>query len=100
MSVFKLLKEVGLIKFEVLIAFDDDFNIEEISCNQFWCQDPADLIFAKNSCDIHKQEEWDLFCQDILDLTENKDFFKKIKKLKQVNDSYYFFEENIEVIKL
>lgn len=102
MPEFKLLKEMGLIKFDVSMAldFDDEGNIEahEFYTDDYRCENACDLVYGNNFCDESHREEWVLFSDEIVNLFENKDFFKKIKKLKSVNDSCFFTDEGIDVI--
>lgn len=79
------------------LDYDSKGNIEthEFYNDNYWCQEPADLILGKIYCDESKQEEWNLFCDEIVNLFENKEFLKKIE---MVNDSRYFSEEDIEII--
>lgn len=102
MPEFKLLKEIGLIKFDVSMAldFNNEGNIEaqEFYTDGYRCENVADLVYGNNFCDESHREEWIFFSDDIVTLFENKDFFKKIKKLESVNDSCFFTDESIEVI--
>ncbi|MDO5848868.1 MAG: hypothetical protein Q4P18_04990 [Methanobrevibacter sp.] len=102
MPEYRLSKQIGEIRFEMFadIFLDDDGNIEthEFYNDVYWCENPCEIIYANIYCDESKQEEWNLFSNSIAALFENKDFLKKIKKLENVNDSFYFSEEEIDVV--
>ena len=88
MPEFMLLKEIGLTKFKILMSLDygSDGNIEahEFYDGKFWCEMPSDLIFAN------------IFTEEIVHMIENKEFLEKIKKLRDINDSFY--EEDINIV--
>lgn len=100
MPEFMLLKEIGLTKFKILMSLDygSDGNIEahEFYDGKFWCEMPSDLIFANTFCDESTQEEWNIFTEEIVHMIENKEFLEKIKKLRNINDSFY--EEDINIV--
>lgn len=95
-----LLKEIGLIKFKILMALDYDAygNIEahEFYDGKYRCELASDLVYANTFCDEETQEEWNLFAEEIANLIESKEFLEKIKKLRHINDSFY--EENINIV--
>ncbi|WP_409200715.1 hypothetical protein [Methanobrevibacter sp. DSM 116169] len=101
MPEFKLTKESGVNKFEILMAvdFDEDGNIEnqEYYDGEEWSDNPADLRICSTLCDTDDQEEWNNFFNDFMYLLESDDLFNELKKLKTPEDSYFLIDEGIEV---
>ncbi|WP_299525300.1 hypothetical protein [uncultured Methanobrevibacter sp.] len=102
MSEFKLSKESGTKKFEILMAIDYDEN-GNVEAQEFyngvgWSNSPAEIRLSASYCDEDEQNEWNLFFNDFMHLLESDDLVNKAKTLKEVNDSYYFAEESIEII--
>lgn len=102
MPEFKLSKETGTKKFELLMAidYDDEGNVEyqEFYNGVNWSDNPAEIRLNTNYCDEDEQDEWNLFFNDFMHLLESDDLVIKVKTLKEVDDSYYFSEESIEII--
>ena len=102
MPEFKLSKEAGTKKFELSIAidYDEDGNIEaqEFYNGVDWSDNPADIRLSTSYCDEDEEDEWKLFCNDFMHLLESEELIEKIKNLKEVDDSYYFVEEGIEIV--
>lgn len=101
MNEYKLSKKISIFKFEIFldINFDNLGNIEsyEFYDGLFYYDNPSDICFSKVFCDERKENEWNLFLNDLLYLFDNEVLFKKIKKLKIKEDSYYFDEEEIKI---
>lgn len=102
MPEFKLSKETGTKKFELLMAidYDDEGNVEsqEFYNGVNWSDNPAEIRLNTNYCDEDEQDGWNLFFNDFMHLLESDDLVIKVKTLKEVDDSYYFSEESIEII--
>ncbi|MCC9262034.1 hypothetical protein MBBWO_08140 [Methanobrevibacter woesei] len=102
MPEFKLTKELGTKKFELLMAvdYDEDGNIEsqEFYDGVDWIDNPADIKFNSEYCDSDDQDDWIVFINDFMHLFETGELFNVLKTLKEVDDSYYFNEESIDVV--
>ena len=102
MPEFKLSKEAGTKKFELSIAidYDEDGNIEaqEFYDGVDWSDNPADIRLNTSYCDEDEQDEWNLFFNDFMHLLESNELSEKAETLKEVDDSYYFVEECIEIV--
>jgi len=101
---FKISRESGVKKFEIVIAIDFDKNgeifIQEYSNGNQWSDNLSDIRICNYYCDDETQEEWDNFLNDFLYLLESNELLPKIAKLKNKEDSYFFNEENIELKKI
>lgn len=82
------------------IDYDDEGNVEsqEFYNGVNWSDNPAEIRLNTNYCDEDEQDEWNLFFNDFMHLLESDDLVIKVKTLKEVDDSYYFSEESIEII--
>lgn len=102
MPEFKLSKEAGLKKFELEMAidYDEDGNVEaqEFWNGVDWSENPADLRINNVFCDEDEQEEWNIFFNDFMHLLESEKLVEKLSKLKEIDDSYYFNEEDIKAV--
>lgn len=101
MPEFRLSKEVGTKKFELLMAidYDEDGNVEsqEFYDGENWIDNPSDIKFNSNSCDADEQDDLIVFINDFMHLYETEELINVLKTLKEVDDSYYFNEESIDV---
>ncbi|WP_303294691.1 hypothetical protein [Methanobrevibacter woesei] len=99
---FKLTKELGAKKFELLMAvdYDEDGNIEsqEFYDGVDWIDNPADIKFNSEYCDSDDQEDWIVFINDFMHLLETEELLNVLKTLKEVDDSHYFNEESIDIV--
>ncbi len=102
MPEFKISKEAGTKKFELLMAIDygEDGNMEaqEFYDGVGWSDNPADIRLSNSYCDEDEQDEWNLFFNDFMHLLESNELANKAENLKEVDDSYYFAEECIEIV--
>ncbi len=125
MPEFKIAKESGT-KFDILMSvdYDEDGNIEtqEFYDGEDWFENPSEIRFANSYCDNEESydeeidlsddieeedeedyfneeilEEWNIFINDLMHLFETNQLNEKIEKLKEIDDSYFFSEEEIEV---
>lgn len=97
----KLSKNIGLLKFKILIEVDFD-SFGDVESYEFfdgcsYYDNPSDIRFSKVFCDDSIQDEWDYFLNDVLQLFDSGILFKKIKKLNEEHNSYYFSEEEIKI---
>ncbi|MCC7553759.1 MAG: hypothetical protein KO202_04600 [Methanobacteriaceae archaeon] len=101
MPEFKITKESGVKKFEIQMAidFDEEGEIEnqEYSNGDEWSDNPSDLRICTSYCDEEEQEEWNVFFNDFMYLLESNELIDEVKKLKNIGDSYFFNEEDMEV---
>ena len=63
-----------------------------------WSDNPADIRLNTSYCDEDEQDEWNLFFNDFMHLLESNELTEKAEILKEVDDSYYFVEECIEIV--
>ena len=80
--------------------YDEDGNIEaqEFYDGVDWSDNPADIRLNTSYCDEDEQDEWNLFFNDFMHLLESNELTEKAETLKEVDDSYYFVEECIEIV--
>ena len=102
MPEFKLTKEAGSFNFEILIGmdFDDEGNVEnqEYWNGADWSENPSDMREMNISCDEEEQEEWNNFFNDFMHLLEDDELVEELSKLKEIDDSCFFDEEDIKAI--
>lgn len=99
---FKLSKNVGIknFKLEIAIDYDDEGNVEIIEfLNDFgWSENPSDLRLNNIFCDENDQDEWNNFFNDFMFLLESGKLPQRLSKLKNIDDSCYFNEEDINAV--
>lgn len=102
MPEFRLSKEKGAKKLEIIMAvdYDSEGNIEnqEFYDGIEWCDNPTDLRYAKSYCDEEAQEDWNIFFNSFMHLLESDELMEKIIDLKELDDNYYFSEEEIDIV--
>ena len=93
-------ENINIRALSIAIDYDEDGNIEaqEFYDGVDWSDNPADIRLNTSYCDEDEQDEWNLFFNDFMHLLESNELTEKAETLKEVDDSYYFVEECIEIV--